>query len=294
MTELKLLRQAAKEKLHEEFYRGEGADPDVGDCLDVFHRDGQSVDFGPLEEVINECLRRKWPRPSASDQWLAPRLHASLRLTRREASDNRLWIFLAVLPLRKYVLWRFPGKTGTADVSNFFGSKGEHAIARLWWGAELTRNGASYSATEKFFSNTDIPNSWLHTNLFRHRPTALACVKFIYELKVEGIALGDLHRDFFKAFNSALTTNLIDALAVSMPAEAERAHDWLIPAADLYKKNIGGDNPPEGPNESPVNPADIELIHQLLLRVSKKTNFKKRDKTKSSETEDETVVGNLR
>lgn len=45
-------------------------------------------------------------KPTQVDAWLAPRLHAVLRLTRAEAADPALWNYLALGVAPDFVVWR--------------------------------------------------------------------------------------------------------------------------------------------------------------------------------------------
>src|SRR5438309_1575360 len=131
---LRLLDLAAANRITEEFRVAETV-IDVDDFVRDFHR---QVDVQPLRAVVEKATKLeafKEDRP-ASDAWLAPRVHASLRLTRREAADRRLWAWLAVVALPRYVRWRWRrvDAKGTAE-KRFVGMMHrDHAIARLWWG----------------------------------------------------------------------------------------------------------------------------------------------------------------
>ena len=143
---LRLLDPAAGDRITEEF-RISGAAIDVEDFVRDFHR---PVDIGPMRAVVERAMSlEKFNEDyQASDAWLAPRVHATLRLTRREAADRRLWAWLGVVGLPRYVRWRFrrEDSKGTAE-KRFIGMMHrDHAVARLWWGAEMTRNAAELLA----------------------------------------------------------------------------------------------------------------------------------------------------
>src|SRR6476620_9825542 len=83
------------------------------------------VDLDPLSRLLEHAMA-EFNDPPAADQWLAPRVHASLRLTRREASDKNLWSYLGLVQLQEYVRWRF----ANAPESRFVGSPHDHAVGR--------------------------------------------------------------------------------------------------------------------------------------------------------------------
>lgn len=281
MSKIRLLKSFAKGKLNPDFYTGDAPDPDLEEFIRGFPGREPVADDAVLVEVVEACMKNNPDIPprkrSSTDSWLAPRVHAALRLTRREAGDRNLWNYLAVKPLRKYVNWRWttdPEK-GPEPV-RYFGEIRKNAIARLWWGAELTRNGESYADTELFFSNQDVVNSWLQLLALRHRPAALAAVRFVYNNKIKGFNIGEIQRGLSKSVNSALTTHVIDSLAVNEPAEENKATGWLKSVKDLQGEHIATADNIRGPSDAPVSPESIGLISDLFARIAEKTLFEKR------------------
>lgn len=70
--------------------------------------DGESrAELAPVRDLIDDAMYKfRDDRPTNADAWLAPRLHAALRLTRREAADRRIWNYLALGVAPDYVVWR--------------------------------------------------------------------------------------------------------------------------------------------------------------------------------------------
>ena len=97
----------------------------------------------PTRELFDEAMERFADEPTKADAWLPPRLHATLRLTRREAADARLWNFIALRLAPDYVRWRHPPRASAnnpvpqTNRSRFVGSFHTQAISRLWWAAEM-------------------------------------------------------------------------------------------------------------------------------------------------------------
>ncbi|PXW31278.1 UNVERIFIED_CONTAM: hypothetical protein DES50_10544 [Williamsia faeni] len=141
--------------------------------------DGSELSIVPLSALIDEVGQRKdvWPDASESDRWLAPRVHNSLRLTRSDASDQDLWAWLATR-FNDYVEWRW-GARGEVAQNRWRGPIHKQAFARLWWGAELFRDGSDYAPVERAFVFQDLPNSYLHRPLIRCRSLALGVVELI-------------------------------------------------------------------------------------------------------------------
>jgi len=69
----------------------------------------KQIDISAFQELMEDVIGnyRGDKLPASSDSWLAPRVHATLRLTRQEASDPRIWIYLAVVSAPDYVRHRF-------------------------------------------------------------------------------------------------------------------------------------------------------------------------------------------
>ncbi|WP_433802562.1 DUF6339 family protein [Actinomycetospora sp. CA-084318] len=149
-----------------------------------------SIDL--FDELMVEFVRRRvdgaWDDDrSASDRWLAPRLHYALRLTRREAADRLSWAWIANRQL-EVVQWRWADANGEVATDRLVGPIHKQAFARLWWGAELFRNGADYSTVERAFVLQDLPNSYLHRPLVRCRSLALGLLDVLVPEATEGTA----------------------------------------------------------------------------------------------------------
>ena len=142
-----------------------GAVP-AGTVENVLRR-GAPLSDAPLNDLMSHLRRDvdagRWTdeHPELSDSWLAPRVHSALRLTRAEASDRGTWHWLAVGRHSWYVEFRWTGKEGVND-ARWLGPIHKQALARLWWGAELFRNGPDYAPVQALFARQDLPNSYLH------------------------------------------------------------------------------------------------------------------------------------
>ncbi|MFS0703404.1 DUF6339 family protein [Cellulomonas sp. 179-A 9B4 NHS] len=141
-------------------------------------RDGSEVSVAAVTALMDEWRRlsdsQAWGAPSDSDRWLAPRLHWALRITRAEAADKGVWLWLALRHL-DYVAWRW-GSPATED--RWTGGVNKQTFARLWWGAESFRDGGDYESVTAAFTLQDLPNSLLHREITRVRPFAVALARF--------------------------------------------------------------------------------------------------------------------
>lgn len=123
----------------------------------------------------NRQLDGAWPDRATSDRWLAPRIHFALRLFRGEAAERGVWQWIA-LRYPWYVEWRWSDREGAVANDRWWGPVHKQAFARLWWGAEIFRDGGDYRSVERAFVFQDLPNSYLHRPVVRCRSLALAII----------------------------------------------------------------------------------------------------------------------
>lgn len=140
---------------------------------------------------------------AASDRWLAPRLHYALRLTRAQAGDRGLWAWLAVR-YHAYVAWRWAGADGSVNEDRWTGPVHKQALMRLWWGAELFRNGADYTPAQRAFLRQDFPNSYLHRPFVRCRSLGLALLEIVAPSTGGEVRSADEINDLARVLNLAM------------------------------------------------------------------------------------------
>ncbi|WP_236005129.1 DUF6339 family protein [Amycolatopsis pittospori] len=226
--------------------------------------------------MLDVAMERFEERPTDADGWLAPRLHATLRMTRAEAADGRLWNYLAMIAAPDYVVWRHKGTEITAT-SRFSGPHYTQAFARLWWAAELFRNGDDYGPVEVACSVQDVLNTTMRLDVIDHRPTAIAVIRVLEELRRSNVSrLGDRVNALSSAVNAAGSTLMYDVLAPDEPVDHDAVHDWIAEAAGMAP--VHWDRLPDGPDDGEVREdaviALVPLFKQLLeeapMRLRKK------------------------
>jgi hypothetical protein len=237
------------------------ADPYILDDLDL----ERQVPLATLRAVIAHAMRRL--RPDKSDSWLAPRVHAALRLTRREAADQRTWAYLAVVEFPEYVRWRWanPDDAGTpVPIDRFMGENTANALARLWWVAELTRNGGDYRPTVRALSGFPSLVSWLKLDALHHRAVALAMVDFLASVPA-GNSRDRQNQVMARAFNIVSRTLALDALCLSAAQDAEAVREWCAEPVDetTMLKDL-----PRGPDEPPVPAKEVAAVRAILDRLA--------------------------
>ncbi|MFD0306294.1 DUF6339 family protein [Streptomyces sp. NPDC127119] len=219
----------------------------------------------PVRDLIDDVMYKVQAeeRPvTAADAWLAPRLHATLRLTRREAADARLWNYLALGVAPDYVVRRHLPTTpkkdgGTPSVARarFRGAHYTQAFSRLWWAAELFRNGPDYSPVVVACGNQDMLNTALRMDVVDHRPTALALVNLIERGLIR---TGREANALASAVNASAATLMYDVVAQDSERDAEPLRDWIAAAegASPVRRNAL----PEGPEEERAPEASVAVL----------------------------------
>lgn len=255
---LALLESLGWPRVSAAFRAGE-SDIDFSDVISDFPRD---VDLQPLRNVLDHVMGTTAGSSVDSDRWLAPRVHAALRLTPREAADRRLWAYLGTVVAPDYVRWRF---SDNSPRGRFVGRDDTQALSRLWWGAELTRNGSNYGPTVLAFSMQDVPNQWQRLDAFHNRALAVAAVQFLAQYRDGQLATSDQVVALSRALNHVLTTVVLDRVAGGDPGSVSAWEEWLAEPVDetLFLAEL-----PEGPNEDPVPDAQITSMTAFLAQLA--------------------------
>ncbi|MEV8393962.1 MULTISPECIES: DUF6339 family protein [unclassified Streptomyces] len=214
---------------------------------------------GPLRELLDEAKRRfSGVAPTASDAWLAPRLHYTLRLTRAEASDTGLWNFVGLCLASDFVQWRWGrGVSGreVGQAARFSGRWDIQCFSRLWWAAELFRDGKNYGPAEIACGNQDILNTVMRLEMIQHRPAAQALLRLQYRNVVR------TGRDANAAAvvaNAAGATLVYEALAPDELQDSEALREWI--AACGNDPEIQYDTLPQGPDDGSVPHRSAETL----------------------------------
>ncbi|MET8798653.1 DUF6339 family protein [Nocardia sp. NPDC004568] len=223
--------------------------------------DGQRLELHRVRDLIDDAMTRfRGDRPTAADAWLAPRLHETLRLTRREAADKRFWTYLSLGVAPDYVVWRHlpePKPDGRSRVARdkFVGAPYKQAFARLWWAAELFRDGPDYQPVVVACSNQDMLNSALRLDVIDHRPTALALIRL---MERGTMRTGREVNALTTAVNAAAATLMYDVLAPDVSRDGQALRNWIA-AADSAPPSSRS-HLPEGPEEERAPDEAVEWL----------------------------------
>lgn len=233
----------------------------------------------PARELLDVAMHRFEENDSVVDGWLAPRLHATLRMTRAEAADRRLWNFLSMIVAPDYVLWRHKSKASEIVPSaRFSGPHYTQAFSRLWWAAELFRNGEDYRPVEVACRSQDVLNSTMRLDVVDHRPTALAFLRVLEEKMAGGASrIGDMVNALSPAINAAGSTIVYDVLAPDEPSDSDALRYWIDESRSTAP--VQRDRLPDGPPDGVVNEDAVQALLPLFRKLLDEAPLRKRKKT---------------
>ncbi|MEU3493662.1 DUF6339 family protein [Kitasatospora cineracea] len=243
----------------------------------------------PLREIVEEAMSRFADTRTEADAWLAPRLHATLRMTRAEAARPELWNFLALAVAPDYVLWRHLATGGTEDgttkkvnLPRFSGPHDSQAFARLWWAAEMFRDGPDYRPVEVACGNQDMLNTALRLDAIDHKPTALAMAKVLEGLIRSGeTRLGDRVNALCTAVNSAGSTLLYDVLAPDELPDQDALFAWIEEADSAPA--VPWDRLPDGPEDGTARRSSVERLTRMFQELGESAPLRDRGRKPSTD-----------
>lgn len=181
MTELRELTNSGR-RLVERTLQDGGLVTDLDDTDLRQHTvriEGATADLDGLREeldVIRDNLREYDHHIDAA---AAEPIREYLDLSRREAANERLWHWLAVAEFPEFVYHRWPDRDSLDNEEKFLAAGTDiysNALHRLWWGAELTRDGEDYDRTCHMFEQGELANDVLDRWFARFQPAAKVIV----------------------------------------------------------------------------------------------------------------------
>lgn len=164
----------------------------------------------PLFEAIDDLLPAV-PRYSPElDAALAPVLHARLSLSRREAADPGVWRYLAVVARPDVIRHRWETRSWATMQSRFWmpGTRPDsNTLGRLWWIAEMSREGGDYTLTRQVLNRQTLANSLFVRSFAAHRPVVRAMVELF------GDAEASIIERVTRELNARLTVHVLEAMS---------------------------------------------------------------------------------
>ena len=219
----------------------------------------------PIRELFDEAMKRfDSETRTAADAWLAPVLHATLRLTRRDASDSMLWNHVALRVASDYVFWRHQGRpterkpVPSVNRNRFCGPFHSQAFARLWWAAELFRDGPDYGPAVAACGNQDMLNTALRLEVILHRPAAQAILRL---LSTGRVRTGREVNALVQAVNMAGSSLAYESIAPDEEQDVDAYADWVD---DLAGELVSFDSLPDGPEDGRTPIRSVEALLPLF------------------------------
>ena len=224
---------------------------------------GRDIDVDLLQELQRHALKR-YADIFELDQWLAPRLHSVVRIPRTTAADHGVWMWMAVDVLKPYMERRWPvDLTAKNPWWRYNDCTGllRNGVSRLWWAAELVRNGPDYSlvpvalrAVRVFHNVGELRYSW-------HRECARAFTRILNDYH-------DLGNELSVLFNAYLATQCLEVFD-SVPSALESTGWDPVWAAETptFKELLSHVAILEGPGAGYSRASVEEAIYRWLKDV---------------------------
>lgn len=166
------------------------------------------LDLAPLEAAVDELIRTTEPYSPDLDAMAAELIHRHLPLSRRVAADPGVWRFLAVVVRPELVRHRFELRSISTMRTRFWspGTRPDsNTFARLWWVAELSREGTDYWLTSRALASQSLANAIFVRTLSSYRPAVKACVQVLAD------APADIVEETIRRLSRALATRPLEA-----------------------------------------------------------------------------------
>lgn len=144
----------------------------------------RNVELEPLAAALDQVLQTSESHSPTLDARAAPELHRHLPLTRREASEPGIWRWLAIAWRPELVRHRWEYQSWPTMRDRFWRAGTRHdsnTFARLWWIAELTREGTDYSWTARALASQPLAIGIFVRRLSHHPAAVRACIDVLEE-----------------------------------------------------------------------------------------------------------------
>lgn len=210
---LKRLTEDGRRLVGDSFLKGavDLSDEDVAEFVNPLPEE-PTAELDSLDGTVDDVVSRHSQFDTGMDAVLADEVHRCLDVGRRVAGDPGLWHWLAVVRYPHFVRHRWEYSSEEAMREKFLGAGSDlysNALHRLWWIAELTRDGSDYTLTHEVFSNQTLVNKVFDRWFARYRPAVVAVCD---ELSDEPSWVID---ESTRRFNHALTNVQLEGLTKS-------------------------------------------------------------------------------
>lgn len=224
------------------------------------------TDVELVKGLVDHALSLDLPK-FALDGWLAPRLHAALRLHPRVASDPGVWRWLAIEVMSPYVRARHTGPTGVVLARHYaHHERLKNAAGRLWWAAELLRNGPNYEIVPHALENVVAGEFSLELRYSWYRPAAIAFARVAMGMD-GGKKLNDKGlRSLSRKINSYLTLRSLEAAG----AESNEQHGYDLKWREHQPslEDLADDTLPKGPEDGYASGDSVTELEKWFRSIA--------------------------
>ncbi|GAA3232951.1 hypothetical protein GCM10020256_48700 [Streptomyces thermocoprophilus] len=225
-------------------------------------------DVEPIRSLVEDAMFEFRDDRTRADAWLAPRLHATLRLTRRKRRTGACgrtsrWRWPPTM-WRGDTFLRRPRRTapGASPRSASRGRPTDSASHGCGGPPSCSGTGRTTSPSRWPAATRDLIHTVLRRDLIDHRPTAQALVRLVRNGKV---TTGREINGLSVAITAAGATLVYDVLAPDEPRDLTPLRDWIAEAqtAPPVSRHVL----PEGPDEDPVPEASVDALTDYFLEL---------------------------
>jgi hypothetical protein len=198
----------------------------------------------------------------ALDRWLAPRLHHALRVSRRVASDRNFWAWIAMRFGSKYVFSRFSDGEGRVSAWRFTGDLLRNGVSRLWWAAEMLRNGPDYAAVDLGLRRVVTAQYALELKYSWFRPAAIAFTR-VTERGPTPLS-SDMMTQLSKRANTYLPIMPLEALGYYDEGDGFDSAWWT---GSISREELLSEELSAGPTDGVVAPEALKALEAWFSDV---------------------------
>lgn len=136
-----------------------------------------TVGLDAFDDAIDRVMRDGAAHDPGLDAEAAPAVHRALAISRRDAADPGIFRYLAVVHRPDFVRFRWEYRSWPTMRSRFWrpGTRPDsNVFARLWWIAELSRDGDDYETTRRLLTRQPLANNLFVRDLAAYAPLVRA------------------------------------------------------------------------------------------------------------------------
>jgi hypothetical protein len=221
-----------------------------------------SVDLDVVRGLCRHAVALELPPLEGLDSWVAPRLHAAVRVSRRVASDPGFWSWIALAAGREYVFYRHhrESKEDRVHPWRYTGDLTRNALARLWWGAEMARNGPDYALAAALFRRVRTAQFAMELAYSRYRPAVIAFVRVCEGFTSSGRMSDAQMTGLSTKLNAYLTLQPIEAVGLRESLDPRYDERWRGEPVGLHDVTVEGLDDLHGPEDGYADPSVVAAL----------------------------------